>query len=135
MRPCHEERPGGGDKGGVHVLLGHGHVGGVLVDEEAGEVLRFPHGEQDVRGQAFRVGEHVAYVHAVFGQGPPNEAAHLLVAHPGEHRRLYPQAGRPDRHVCRAAADVLAKRLGVLELRPDLLAVEVHAGPSHADEV
>src|SRR3712207_9318737 len=62
-------------------------------------------------------------------------STHLLFSHAGEHGALDPQPGRVEGNVGRAAADVLAEGLNVLQARSFLLSVEVHAGAPDAHQV
>ena len=135
MGPGCEHRPGLGDEALVDVLLGQPHVGAVLAIEDQREPLVVADAEDDQRGQPLGVDLHPAGVHALAGQLLDDEAAHVLVADPGDHCGLQPQPRRAAGDVGRRAPDVLRERAHVLEPPADLVAVEVDRRPADGDEV
>jgi len=84
-----------------------------------------------------RVGRHrhhVPVVHAVPAQRLVDEAAERVVAGTGDHRHAAPVPGRGHRDVGRAAAEVLAEGLDVLQPDTDLQRVDVDADPAHGQD-
>ena len=67
-------------------VLGEPHVGAVLAVEDQRELLVVADAEDDERGQPLGVDLHAARVHPLAGKLLEDEAAHVLVADPGDHR-------------------------------------------------
>ena len=123
------------DEGGVEVGRVDRHVGAAVAVEDQRKGVGVADAEEDQRGQPLRIGLHVRDVDAFGGQLLAHEAAVVLVADAGQHRRLQAEAGHADRGVGRRAAEVLRERAHVLEPTADLLAVQVDRGAPHADHV
>ena len=77
------------------------HVGTLLAVEQQRKCLAVADAEDRQRRQALGVGDYVAHVNALGGEGLAHEASVLLVAHSCEHRRFKPQARRADRRIGR----------------------------------
>ena len=91
--------------------------------------------EQHQRGQALRIGLHVADVDAFARELLAHEAAHVLVADARQHRGAQAQAREADGDVGGGAAEILGEALHVLEAAADLLPVQIDRGATEADQV
>ena len=130
-----DDGAGVGDQRGVDVVLAERHVGAVLAVEDQREALLVADAEDDERGQPLGVGDDAAHVDALGGQRLADEAAHVLVADPGDQAGLQPEPRGAGGDVGRRAADVLVEARHVLEPPADLRAVEVDRGPADGDDV
>ena len=86
MRARRQHRARLSDEALVDVLLGEPHVGAVLAVEDQRELLVVADAEDDERGQALGVDLYAARVHPLAGKLLEDEAAHVLVADPGDDR-------------------------------------------------
>ena len=135
MRAGRQHRARLGNEALVDVLLGEPHVGAVLAVEDQRKPLVVADAEDDERGQPLGVGFHAARVHALAGKLLKDEAAHVLVAHPGDHRAPEAEARRAAGDVRRRAPDVLRERAHVLEPAADLISVEIDRRAAYGDQV
>ncbi len=135
VRAGDQHRLGRGDEAGIDIGRVERHVGAVLAEEDQGKLLAIAHAEHDQAGQPPRIGAEVADVDAFAGQRLAHEAAHMLVADPGEHRRAQAQPRRAEGDVGGAAAEILGEGGHVLQPAADLLAVEIDRGAADADEI
>jgi hypothetical protein len=130
-----QHRAGPGEPGLVDVAGLQRHVGAVLAIEDQRKGVAVADAQDDQGGQALGVGQHAGHVDALAGQLFADEAAHVVGADPGQQAGLQTQARAARGGVGRAAAQVLGERGHVLQPSADLLAVEVHAGTAHGDQI
>ena len=121
--------------GRIDVALVERAVGAIVAIEDEREGLFVADAEQDKRGQPDRIGPDAGDVDALARALLADEAAHVLVADPGDEAALQAEARRADRDVGRTAADRLGERRHVLQAAADLHAVEVDRRAADGDDV
>ncbi len=135
MRSGHDDGAASGDEALVDVAFIQRHVGAVrAIENHRRDALAF-HGKQHKRRQALPVDMHSVDGDAFANKLFADEAAHLLGAHARDQGRLEPEPRRSDRDIGRAATHRLCETPDVLELAPDLLAVEVDGRAADADHI
>jgi hypothetical protein len=126
MRAGHDDGAGArGDEGLVDVVLASAMSAQFGRGRRSAKRLIGLDREEHQRGQPRVVGDDARRRHALARQLLLDEAAHLLVADPGDQRRFEPQPRRADGDVRGAAADRLGEGADILEPPADLLTVEV----------
>ena len=118
---------GRGDQRLVDVVDGDGHVGAVFAVEDQRKADLIADAEQDKGGQAVGVCPHGRGVDALALQLFTDEAAHGIVADPGDQGRVQAEPRGTDGGVGGAAADVFGEASHILQAAADLLAIEVYA--------
>ena len=127
MRAVDEDRRGRGYQLFVYVRGFQGHVGTILAIEEERELVAVADSQDDERGQPVGVSSDRARIDAFSRELLSDEPAHVIGADARNQSASQPKAGKPDRRVGGASADIFGERAHVLEPPTDLLAVEVNA--------
>ncbi|MOA19154.1 hypothetical protein D3C78_1395140 [compost metagenome] len=117
----------GSDEGFADVFGPQCHVGAVFAVEDQRKGFAVLEPQQDHGGQALRINLDATDIAAFTGQGFNEEAPHMVVPYPAQHRRLEPQPRGAEGDVGGRAAEVLGKAAYILQPRPDLLRIEVDA--------
>ena len=123
------------EEGRVHVVGVQRHVGAVLAIEDQGEGVGIADAEEDQGRQPRLVLDHAVDSDALAGQLFSDETAEVIGADAGQKAGVQAQSRRADGRVGGAAADVFGEGGHVLQPPADLLAVQVHAGPAHRDQI
>jgi hypothetical protein len=124
-----------GDKGFTDQVRIQRHVGTVFAHKQQREGVAVFQAQQDQRGQALGVDLHLADVAAFGLKGFGEEAAHLLVAHAGDHRAAQAQPCHAKRQVGRAATQVLGHAACVFQVRAKLLRIQIHRQAAQAGQI
>ena len=125
----------GSDEGFADVFSPQRHVGAVFAVEDQGKGFAVLEAQQDHGGQAFRIDLDAADVATFAGQGFNEEAAHVVVPYPAQHRRLQTQPSGAEGDVGGRAAEVFGEAAHILQPRPDLLRIEVDAQAPQANQI
>src|SRR6185437_127914 len=135
MRAVDEHRGCAGDEGRIDVFLAERHVRAVLSIEEEWKAPLVTNAQNGEGGEPARIRDDAAHLDAAADELLADEAPEMIVAHAGEESGMQPEPRGTDRRVRWAAPHVLGEGSHVLEPTADLLAVEVHGGPSDRDQV
>ena len=135
MRAGGQHRARLGNETLVDILFAQRHVGAVLAIEDQRELFLVTDTQNDQRGQPLGVGGYAARIDALAGKLLADEAAHMLVADAGDHRRFQPQPRRPAGDIRRRAADILGKRPHILKTATNLRPVKVNRRTPNRDHI
>ena len=130
-----QQRLGAGDEGLVDVVRAQRHVGAILAIEHQRKGLAVLDAQQHQGGEALAIHLDAAGVAAFLRQRLGQEAAHVVVADPGQHRRSQPQARGAEGDVGGGSPQVLGEAADVFQRRPYLLRIEVDAQSPQADDI
>ncbi len=119
----------------VDVFLAKRHVGTVLTIENQRKLLLIADAEKHKRGQALRVGDDAARVHALALQFLADEASHMLVADARDQCRLQPEPRRTGSNIGGRTTNIFVEGAHVLQPATDLRAIKIDRGPADGDEV
>ncbi len=111
------------------------HVRAILTVEDQREALRRADAKQDEGSQVVVRVLQQGGVHTLVPELLAQELAHIVSSHAGEQRGFQTQPGGAYGDVARATAKVLPETLGIFQRTEDLLGVQIHRHPPHADEV
>ena len=124
-----------GNKGFVNQRSIHRHVGAVFAHEQQRKGVAVLQAQQHQGGQTLRVNLHLGGVAAFGLQGLGQKAAHLLVAHAGDHGAAQAQSGHAESQVARAATQVLGHAARIFQFGAELLRIQVNRQTPQAGQV
>jgi len=124
-----------GDEVFVNVSLAQRHVRAILTVEDKWELLLVPDAENHKGSQPFWIGLHATHIDAFAQELFANEPSHMLIANPGDQRRLHAKPRCASRYVSRRATDIFFKTSHVLEPAADLSAIEVNGRTADGNQV
>jgi hypothetical protein len=130
VRARDQKRTARSNEGFVEIGEIQCHIRAILPIKYQRKCLPVLEPQQNESGQSIRILHHMAHIASLVGQSVCEGPAHVVVTHPGEHRRLQSKPRRVRRNVARRTPKILGKAGRILQPRPDLLCVKVNGKSS-----